>query len=149
MVGCRSYGAGVVAPGIRRTLLALEGVTALGALGAGVLMLIVPDGPISMGDEVLADLGYHSWRTVALFLIAVNGLFPLLVIVADVRRHHLSGLGHLGWGVALLAWIVLQVWRIGMNSALQPTFFLVGVVVVFLAWKGYRSQILASLRTAS
>jgi hypothetical protein len=133
-------------PGIRRTLLGLEGVTAIGALGAGVLMVADPNSSVTMGDAILADLGYRSWRTVGLFLIAINGLFPLLVVVAALRRHRLAGLGHLGFGLALVVWIVVQVLRIGVNSALQPIFLVVGLLSVVLSWRGYRGEILAGLR---
>jgi len=102
------------------------------------MMILNPGEGVSMGDEVLADLGYRSWRTPGLFLFGVIGVFPTVVIVAEVRRHPLAILGHLGVGLALIGWIVVQVSRTGWISWLQPTMLVVGVAVAVLAWIGDR-----------
>lgn len=135
-----------MATAIRRTLLGLEGITAVGAIAAGAMMLVDPAGPVTMGDDTLAQLGYHSWRTVGLFLIGVVGMSALLAIVAAVTRHSLAGLAHLGFASVMVTWIVVQVMRIGVESALQPIFFGVGVVVAGLAWWGYSREIRAAFR---
>jgi hypothetical protein len=130
--------------GVRKTLLGLEGLTAVGSIAAGVMMIVDPAGPVTMGDDVLEQLGYHSWRTVGLFLIAVVGMSALLAIVAAATRHSLAGLAHLGFAAVMVTWIVVQVLRIGVESALQPVFFGVGVVVAVLAWWGYSKEIRAA-----
>jgi hypothetical protein len=136
----------VASTAARRTLLVLEAVTSFGAIAAGSLLVIVPDGPVSMGDDALAELGYHSWRTPGLFLILFIGVLPLVAIFADGYRHRLAGLAHFAFGGALITWIVVQVTRIGFDSALQPAFLVVGLVVVGLAWRAYRAEILDAFR---
>lgn len=99
-----------------------------------------------MGDEVLADLGYHSWRAPGLFLLGFMGLFPVLVAAAEVRRHPLAAVGHAAAGATFMGWIVVQVLRIGMVSWLQPAIFGVGAAVVSLAWWGFRPALQQGLR---
>ena len=99
-----------------------------------------------MGEDTLAELGYHSWRTPGLFLILFVGVVPLLAILADGQRHRLAGVAHLAFGGVLITWIVVQVSRIGFDSALQPAFLVVGLVAVGLAWWAYRAEILDAFR---
>jgi hypothetical protein len=44
---------------------------------------------------------------------------------------------------------VVQVWRIGLISWLQPAIFGVGLAILALVWRGARRPLLAGLRGAT
>ncbi len=130
---------------VRPWLFGLEGFIAIGGLAAGLMMILNPGEGVSMGDDVLADLGYHSWRAPGWFLFGLIGVFPTAVIVAEVRRHRLASLGHLGVGLVLIGWIFVQVTRTGWISWLQPTMLAIGVLVAALSWIGDRAGVIRAL----
>jgi len=113
---------------LRTTLIVLEVLLAIGAFG-GAMALV--SGAIDLGEST-SDLPLASPVLAGLALGMINGVLPAAVAFGAWRRAAWSELGHVAVGVALIAWILVQVAFIGFGSALQATYLLYGVVVLVL-----------------
>ncbi len=125
----RDLGAVPHLTGTERLLVAMEVVLGLGAFGGAIGLV---GGGTDLGGAV-DDLPWQSPVLGGLALALVIGVFPLVVAAAAARRASWARRGHLAVGIALIAWIVVQVGFIGLNSWLQPAFALYGLVLVLLA----------------
>lgn len=111
----------------RITTLALEGLTALGA-AAGV------QGFLSGTFDVLADQLHDAWPLVqgrvlpAVALGALVAVPQAVALVLGLRRHRRAADLGVAVGVALAAWVALQLPLIGWTSPVQWAFFAIGVV---------------------
>jgi hypothetical protein len=125
-------------------LLAFQGIS---AIGGGAAFLADTSGAVAgMGTEVLAGTPFTTYLWPGLLLSLGLGV-PALVAAVGVHRRGRSRLAeplervtgyHWSWsvslllGLALMAWIVVQVLLITERSALQPTMFAVGAALVAL-----------------
>lgn len=116
----------------RITTLSLEALTAVGA-AAGVNAFL--NGTF----DVLADQVHDAWPIVqgrvlpALALGAVVALPQAVAFVLGLRRHRWAADAGLVVGVALIAWVTLQLPLIGWTSPVQWAFVGIGVVEVVTA----------------
>lgn len=114
-----------------RLLLWLEILLAVGAVGGAV--------GIVWGDilgDVVDDLPFGSAAFAGLALFTINGLFPLIVVVASLRRQQWVRWGHLAVGFALMGWIVVQVAFLGPPVHwLQVLYFAWGLAIAIVAWR--------------
>ncbi len=107
---------------------------ALGALPAGYLMILTPDGSrMGMNPLQLSGSPFHDFLLPGLFLFIVDGIFNLISAFLSFRNSRFTGLTGLGSGIILLLWILIQVSIIGLNSILQPAFFILGILETALA----------------
>ena len=113
---------------LRTTLIVLEVLLAIGAFGGAIALIV---GAIDLGESA-ADLPFESPVLGGVALLVINGLLPAAVAFGAFRRAPWSELGHVAVGVALIAWILVQVAFIGFGSVLQATYLLYGVVVLVL-----------------
>ncbi len=116
---------------IRITLIVLEIVIGVAAVGGGVYALL---GAPSVSREWLQRTPFRSYAIPGVFLLVVVGgiMFfsaGLLVTEAGVAR-----LVSLEAGIVLIAWIGIQVSMIGYRHWLQPLFGALGVAVVALSF---------------
>jgi hypothetical protein len=113
-----------------RLLTGLEVLTGVAAF-AGAAFL-VGDG---MGlDPVLLDrTPFTSWAWPGVALAALVGVPMLLAAAAEWRRTPRASQLSRAAGVVLMGWITGQLALIGYQTWLQPTFFLIGLVVASLA----------------
>jgi len=125
----------------RYILGALEAFTALGAIPVGISMLSDTTGSgMGMSPELLANSPLNSFLLPGLFLLVVNGFANLGAAILSFARHRLAGHAGLILGVALILWIVIQVWWISLSSILQPLFFIIGIINTWLGWKIIRAE---------
>jgi hypothetical protein len=69
-----------------------------------------------------------------LALALVNGVLPTVVVTGSARGRHWALPGHIAVGLALMAWIVVQVGAIGLVSWMQPALFGYGAAIALLGW---------------
>ncbi|UZN04190.1 hypothetical protein [Cellulomonas sp. S1-8] len=125
----------------RRTTLALEALTAVGAV-AGVQGFLVG------AFDPLVDQLHDAWPVVAgrvLPAVALGAAVALpqgLALVLGVRRHPRAADVGLVCGAALTAWVTLQLPLIGWGSPVQWVFAGVGVVQVAAAtaWRRHERR---------
>ena len=115
---------------VERVLLWLEALLALGAFGGAVALAT---GGVDLGPAT-ADLPFGSTVFAGIALGIVNGLLPTAVLVAALQRRAWALLGHWVVGVALTAWIVVQVGVLGWPPHwLQVLYFVYGLTILELA----------------
>lgn len=115
-------------------LATLEIIVGLGAVSAGVSMIVEPSGAgIGMSPELLAGSPFDDYLVPGLVLTSVNGLLGLVGAYGSLRRRRWAGPLGMALGLFLIAWIVVQVAWIGLEIWLQPAFLGVGVAELLLA----------------
>ncbi|MHB1344122.1 MAG: hypothetical protein ACYCX3_07160 [Thermoleophilia bacterium] len=129
--------------GLDRVLVGLEILLAVGAIPAGLMMVVDPSGdmlraPLSMLDgSPFADF---LWPGV--ILLAANGVLPLAVVWAALRRRAWAPLGHVGVCAVLCGWILVEIAMLGF-AWLQAAYLGLGVVIIALGvwrWRGGLQQ---------
>lgn len=122
---------------VRRALVGLEVFLAAGAaLGAVGLV----SGAIDLGEST-AELPFSSPVLAGVALALVNGVAPLVVARAELYRRPWAAAGHVAVGLALVAWIVVQVAVIGLGSWLQVAYGLYGAAIVGLGVIRVRAEV--------
>lgn len=115
---------------VTTALVWLEALLAVGALAGGVGLIV---GGVDLGTAT-TRLPFGSATFAGFALILINGVLPLTVAAAAVRRRSWAGVGHLVVGVALMTWIVVQVATLGPPIVwLQVVYFLWGMAITVLA----------------
>jgi hypothetical protein len=113
-----------------RLLIGLQALTGLGAF-AGAANLV--GGGMGLDAALLDRTPFTSWAWPGVALAVLVGVPMLLAAAAEWRRAPRASQLSLTAGVVLMGWITVQVALIGYQTWLQPTFFLVGLAVSFLA----------------
>lgn len=120
---------------------ALQSFTAIGAIPVGIIMLRDTTGAaMGMSTDLLANSPLDSFLLPGLFLLIVNGLANLAAAILSFTGNRYAGHAGILLGVALIIWILIQVWWISLFSVLQPLFFIIGIVNTWLGWKIHRSS---------
>lgn len=119
---------------------ALQAFTGIGAIPAGYGMLSDTSGAgLGMTTDLLANSPLDSFLLPGLFLLLVNGVANLAAAVLSFTRNRFTGYAAVLLGIALILWIVIQVWWISLSSVLQPVFFIIGIINTWLGWRIIRS----------
>jgi hypothetical protein len=111
------------------TMLVLIGLSAVWA-GGGLAWN--PEGGMGLTVDLLADSPFRDFFYPGLILLIVNGIGSLVVAVMAFRNHRFAGIGTLFLGMAMIMWIIFQVYWMGWTSWLQPTFIIVGALEMAL-----------------
>jgi hypothetical protein len=100
-----------------------------------------PDGSgMMMSTKSLAGSPFRDFFIPGLFLFTVNGIFNLISgVLCFFKNKYTWEIGFL-LGIALLIWIGVQVWSIGLNHFLQPTYFIIGIIEIVISLKIRRSE---------
>jgi hypothetical protein len=108
---------------------------AVGALPAGYLLLVEPDGHgLGMTTAILAGSPFKDFFIPGLFLFVVNGLSNLFGAVLCFIKSGYAAASGIILGIALLIWVLVQVYSIGLTHFLQPTFFIIGCIEIILGF---------------
>ncbi len=118
----------------RRVLILLEVIVAVGAIPAGVSMVLHPTRgsmpPVQ--QEWLEGSPFNDFLIPGLVLAVVIGLGCIVTAIAEIRCMRFASWLSLACGGLLCGWIVVQVTIVPFNL-LQPLFFAIGALIAALA----------------
>ena len=122
---------------MKRTAYVAEGVVQVligaGAIVAGVLMIIAPDGRLlQMPLDMLKGSPFRNFLVPGLILLLVNGIGNVLSAILCFRMHKYAAFVAQVFGFGLVIWIFVQVSMIGGGHWLQYLYFALGILVVLL-----------------
>jgi hypothetical protein len=112
---------------MKRILAILQTFTALGAIPAGLMFIISPDGSLlGMNIEMISSSPFNSFLIPGIFLFTVNGLGNAAGALLAFSSNRHAGITGLILGVILCTWIIFQLFWLNEVSFLQPALFIVG-----------------------
>lgn len=101
----------------------------IGAVAAGVGFIQKPNGSnLGMTVDLLNNSPFDNFIIPGIVLLTMNGLGSLFGAFLCFKLRLTAGTFTSILGIAMIIWIVAQVYWIGLQSWLQPTFFIVGVM---------------------
>jgi len=113
----------------------IQAFVALGAIPAGLSMIVQPDGSgLGMTIDLLAGSPFNDFFIPGLFLFSVNGILNLAAALLSFFKFRYTGIFGAGLGMALIAWVGIQAYSIGLISFMQPMFFFIGTTELILAF---------------
>ncbi len=117
------------------SLVVLELFLAAGGLYGGLSLISDPTGAaLSMPSQtVLAGTPFANFLVPGVVLFAVNGVFPLVVAIAELMRAWWVRYAHVLVGALLTGWMGVQVWLIGLSAGIQVMYLLLGLLILTLA----------------
>jgi hypothetical protein len=105
----------------------------IGAIPAGISMLLRPDGTgLGMTLDLIKYSPFPDFFIPGLFLFTVNGIFHLFSGILSLLKFRYTAVISMGLGFLLIAWIIIQTITIGLISFMQPMFFIIGLIEVIL-----------------
>ena len=108
-------------------------LVALGAIPAGLAMILKPDGSIMhLPIDILQGSPFKDFLIPGLFLLGVNGLAGLAGAVLCFIHSRYSAISGLILGIGLVVWIIVQLLTTGLISWMQPAYFAIGLVEIIL-----------------
>jgi hypothetical protein len=114
---------------IRRTLGSLQIFVGLSGAAGGIGLVSDPSGfNVEMSTEVLAATPFSDFLVPGLVLLSVNGLGSLLGSFLTFTQRRFAAKAAVALGIFLIAWIVLQVYWIGLVHWLQPLYLGFGIL---------------------
>lgn len=115
---------------------AIQVIVAIGAIPAGYSMLAKPDGSaLGMTVEILAGSPFKDFFIPGLFLFLVNGVCNLAGAVLCFIHFRYAPFIAFALGIALIIWIVVQVYSVGLMHILQSVYFATGIMEIILSLK--------------
>jgi hypothetical protein len=136
-----------------KSLLVLEVLLSLGALGGGFVLILAPRGEIMpLPLSALAGSPFDTYLGPGLILFSVLGLGPLIAARLAWLRHPFAPVAAFIVGVALLIWVAVEIAIIGYSNEppLQAIYLTLGAAITLGAIGWVRNVGLAGLhpRTA-
>ncbi|MCX6254133.1 MAG: hypothetical protein NTV31_06595 [Bacteroidia bacterium] len=112
-----------------------------GALPVGYLMITKPDGSgAGMTVDILSGSPFRDFFIPGLFLFTINGLFNLVSSILSFFKFRYASFLGFGLGIALIIWISVQVYSVGLTHFLQPTYFIIGIGETILSIYIYKTE---------
>ena len=109
-------------------------LVAVGAIPAGLAMILKPDGSIMhLPLEVLRGSPFKDFLIPGIFLFGVNGLAGLAGAVICFVHSRFSAISGLILGIGLVVWIIVQLLTTGLISWMQPAYFTIGLIEIALS----------------
>ena len=131
-----------------KSLLVLEVLLSLGALGGGFVLILAPRGEIMpLPLSALAGSPFDTYLLPGLILFSVLGLGPLVAARMAWRRHPFAPVAAFIVGVALLIWVAVEIAIIGYSNEppLQAIYLTLGAAITLGAIGWVRDVGLAGL----
>ena len=131
-----------------KSLLVLEVILSLGALGGGFVLILAPRGEIMpLPLSALAGSPFDTYLGPGLILSSVLGLGPLVAARLAWLRHPLAPVAAFIFGVALLIWVAVEIAIIGYSNEppLQAIYLTLGAAITLGAIGWVRDVGLAGL----
>lgn len=120
---------------IRLTLGSLQVFVGLSGVAGGIGLVSDPSGlNVGMSIEILADTPFSNFLVPGLVLLAINGLGSLLGSFLTLTQRPFAAKAAIALGILLIAWIVIQVYWIGLVHWLQPLYLGLGILELALGF---------------
>ncbi|MGJ7922282.1 hypothetical protein [Neobacillus sp. LXY-4] len=117
-----SYGTGV-----------LLSIIGLGGVTCGLMLMVQPDGAsIGLPLDLLKGSPFEDFFIPGIALFTVNGVTSFVGALLSFQLHRFSGIVTTVLGIAMIIWILAEMYWYGGASFLQPAMFAVGVVEIVL-----------------
>lgn len=113
---------------------ALEVMTAVGAIPVGLMFIADPTGKtVGVPQGWIEATVFGSYAVPGLYLFAMNGLGMLVVAALSVGRHWLAPWLTAVLGVGLIVWILVEILLMPETMFLTWVFLATGVAMSFVA----------------
>lgn len=111
----------------------------MGALAGGLPMVFNPDGSTQgLTTEVLQNSPFDNYLIPGLLLFIIHGLGSLIASYFSLKIKSIAGTLAIIFGVAMMIWIMVQMYYLGFSSWLQALYLALGTVELFLGIKIYK-----------
>lgn len=108
----------------------------IAAVPAGIGFIFDPSGEnLGMTVELIERSPFNDYLIPGIILFAVNGIGSLIGSLLSFFKNNHAGAVGLVLGIALIIWILAQVYWMGLVSWLQPFILILGVLELTLASK--------------
>ena len=111
----------------------LEVATAALAIPVGLMFITDPSGSSMSIEGWLDGTIFGDFLVPGLYLFAVNGIGMLVLALLTIMRRPIAPWLTGALGIGMLVWITVQLALISQTMFLQPTFFVVGLILGFVA----------------
>lgn len=117
----------------------LQSIIAVGAIIGGIGMCFDPSGRTDgVSLKLLQDSPFKDYWYPGLFLLIVHGIGNILAAIISFTKKHVSGVFGMALGAILIAWVLLQIYWIGLNHKLQLAFLVFGAGEIILGYLIYK-----------
>lgn len=106
----------------------------LSASAVGIALIVAPEGGYGLTLELLQDSPFKDYLIPGIILLAVIGIGSMGGAVLAFMKHRFTPSATMVLGLAMIIWISAQVYWMGWQSWLQPTFLAIGVVELGLGF---------------
>ena len=106
----------------------------IGAVPAGLLMIIDPGGAIFGTTATLANSPFTDFLIPGIFLLVINGIITLIGGLASIKRYRFAGEMAMGLGAFMVVWIFAEIWWLGPHW-LEYLYLIMGIVEIVLGLK--------------
>jgi hypothetical protein len=126
---------------MRLTALIILVALAGGGVAGGILLLMSPDGAaLGLSVSILPSWYTGDFLPAGILLLLVFGVAPIAAIVLLFARPRSGWSAVVLIGVALLAWMIVQIGMIGLTlPPMQIAFIVIGAALVMLGGRGFVS----------
>lgn len=128
----------------RKSLLILgiiELFVAIGALPAGLMFILKPDGSLmGMNTAQLANSPFADFLIPGIALFTVNGIFNLINSILCFTRFRFAAQLGFVLSFGLIIWISVQIYSIGYNHFLQAAYFVIGLLMLIFSLRAMKKE---------
>ena len=118
---------------------ALQFFIGLTAIAGGFRLVSNPNGIPDFPIEWLSNSPFTSYFIPGLVLLIIIGFGNVLAGPVTFLRKRYSGSIATLLGIFLILYMIIEVWFIGLRNFLQPLYFILGVTVLILGLKMFKS----------
>lgn len=105
----------------------------LGGVVCGFLMIIDPGGGLmTMPLELIASSPFTDYLIPGIILFSILGVGNVVSSIISFKKSKYAGYAGILFGSALIIWILVQIYMIGLDIWLQPFYLFLGVVELVL-----------------
>ena len=120
-------------PQLSKILGYLQLFIGMGAVAGALPMILTP---LGSGDglsiEVLQNTPFTNYLIPGIILFSINGIGSLVASYFSLKLLKPAGILGMIFGIALIIWIIVQVYLLGFVSWLQPLYLALGTLELIL-----------------
>lgn len=126
-------------PQLSKILGYLQLFIGMGAVAGALPMILTPLGSEeALSIELLRNTPFTSYLIPGIVLFSINGVGSLVASYFSLKRLKPAGIMGMVFGIALIIWIIVQLYLMGFASWLQPLYFALGTLELLFGVIIYR-----------